>query len=317
MMTLRIPFLFSVLMAATFAQKSATPSGSGDVIMMEFPTSVRQQLAEPGVLRAFQSAASVSVQLISSPDNQNAIDDEGKIQEGIIHLESERRMLSSEERQLLFRVLSEDTPYEESRAPCLCFFTPQLRAAFDDPRTKKHYDVFLSGVSHGEIRATEGGREVAYTRSWRFIPRYLILMDRLFPDHSITKMLHEYHQSRMKTLAKQAREETTTAPTPTAGQPLCGRSVLVMTIQGKLVYCCGIIQVDDLLDMSWNIADVRTKPGGNEDLGGGFMIALHEGPADAPTVDLKFDLPADLQSEDLSRFKKITKWEDIREATVD
>jgi hypothetical protein len=201
MMTLRIPLLFSVLVATTFAQNAATPAGSREVIMMEFSTSVRQQLAEAGVLQAFRSAASVSIQLISSPDDQNAIDDEGKIQEGIIQPESERKILSSEERRLLLDALSEDTTYEESRAPCLCFFTPQLRAVFDDPRTKKHFAVFLSGVSHGEIRATEGGREIAYTRSWRFIPRYLILMDRLFPNHRITKMLHEYHQNRMKSLA--------------------------------------------------------------------------------------------------------------------
>jgi hypothetical protein len=186
---------------------------------MDFQTSVRKQLSDPGVLKAFQSAKSVAVQLISSPDDQNVTDEHG-IHEDIIHAESDRIVLNAKQRDLLLETFLEDTTYEESWATCLCFFTPQLRVLFDDSATKSHLEIFLNGVSHGEIRAFRDGNEIAFTRSWRFIPRYLILMDRLFPDHSITKMLHEYHQNRMKSLANHAPDPTPVTVTPAADAPV-------------------------------------------------------------------------------------------------
>jgi hypothetical protein len=185
---------------------------------LDFPTSVRKQLSAPGVLEAFEAAESITVQLISSPEDKNATE-EGKIAEGIIRSESNPATLTTEQRHLLSAVFSEDTTYREIRGPCFCFFTPQLRVTFDGAKSQKHYEMFLSGVSHGEIRVIEGGREIAQTRSWKFIPQYLVFMDRMFPNHTITRMLHEYHEQRLKYLANQAREATATAGMSAAGQP--------------------------------------------------------------------------------------------------
>lgn len=194
-MKLHVLLLLPILGITAAAQKSSAPVETREVVEMELQTSPRNQLSKPGVLAAFQSAVSISIQLISCPDNQNAIEC-GKIQENVLYNESEKKKLTVEERQLLLNVLSEDTTYKESIAACLCNFTPQLRIAFEDPTSKKHYDIFLSGVSHGEIQAIEDGRLIAYVTSGSFIPRYLLFMDQSFPHHSITKMLHEYDKQR-------------------------------------------------------------------------------------------------------------------------
>jgi hypothetical protein len=79
---------------------------------------------------------------------------------------------------------------------------------FDVGNPKKHYDIFFSGFSHGEIRVVEAKKEIAYARTWRFIPAYLDFLDQVFPDSAITSMLHEFHQYRMTELANQAVEVT-------------------------------------------------------------------------------------------------------------
>jgi len=202
-MKLHVLFLLPILGITAAAQKSPAPVETGELVEMEFQTSPRKQLSKPGVLAAFQSAVSIEVQLISSPDDQNAVDC-GKILESVLRSESAKKTLTAEERKLLLDVLSEDTTYKESLATCGCYFTPQLRVTFEDPTSKKHYDIFISGVSHGEIQAIEAGHLLAFTTSGSFIPRYLLFMDRLYPQHSITEMLHEYDKQRMKSRANQA-----------------------------------------------------------------------------------------------------------------
>ncbi|MFA5058052.1 MAG: hypothetical protein WC485_08060 [Opitutaceae bacterium] len=200
--------ILSLASSAVLCQK---PSKSGDqgqwVTMDDFQTSVRKQLATAGVLDAYQASDSITVQLISSLADHNATIS-GKIFEDIIKPESEKIVLNREQRRLLFDVLSEDTTYTESLATCLCFFEPQLRVTFDEAGSKKHYDIFLSGVSHGEIQVIQGGRQVAYARTWHFIPEYLDFLDRVFPGREVNKLLRLYHENRMKGLANQAAEPT-------------------------------------------------------------------------------------------------------------
>ena len=173
----------------------------------KFPTSVEKQLSEKGVLSAYESADSVAVQLISTPSGQKMIEG-GEIVERIIQPESQFIVLTEEQKRLLGLALADSTSYLESRVYCLCIFQPQLRVVFDVGNPKQHYDIFLSGFSHGEIRVVEAKKEIAYARTWRFIPAYLEFLDQVFPDSAITSMLHEFHQYRMTELANQAVEVT-------------------------------------------------------------------------------------------------------------
>ena len=208
--------LFTLLCLSASAKDASPPDHPARMIipsMGEFPTSVRKQLADAGALDAFVSAESITAQLISSPSDQNATEN-GKIAEDIIVPESKPIVLTPEQRRLLLAVLSEDSTYDESPASCFCFFTPQLRVTFHDSKSHRRFDLFLSGVGHGEIRAIQGGREIAYARTWHFIPQYLLFMDQLFPQHPITRMLHQRHEERLKDLAREQAQSTSSASNP-------------------------------------------------------------------------------------------------------
>ncbi len=193
------------LSAGVFAQGQLKAQDNIKLVTLDdFPTSVSKQLAEAGVLDAFRTAESISVQLISSPLNKNATVG-GRIALDIIHPESKRIEPTPKQRDLLSAVFSEDTTYLESLAACQCFFTPQLRVTFQSGEPRKHYNILLSGVSHGEIQVIEDERMVAYARTWRFIPPYLAFMDQVFPHHNITEMLHRFHD---QSLRKSSRPES-------------------------------------------------------------------------------------------------------------
>lgn len=128
--------------------------------------------------------------------------------------------------------------------------------------------------------------------------------------------------------------------------------ISAMTLQDKTWYMCTALETRNRYILSWSINNLsdatekterivekkiskadfeslvlllkksedfrknnQTKPDGGVGLGRGFIIALHEGPLESPTLSLTFDLPPELQSKDLVRFKEITKWEEIRSLT--
>jgi hypothetical protein len=130
------------------------------------------------------------------------------------------------------------------------------------------------------------------------------------------------------------------------------RTISAMTLQGKIWYRCTAMETGKRHILSWSIDDLsdasgkqerivekriskedfdalvlllkksedfrknnQTKPDGGVGLSRGFIIALREGPLESPTFSLTFDLPPELQSNDLIRFKEITKWEDIKSLT--
>ena len=163
---------------------------------MSFNTSVRRQMAKAGILKAYRLAKEVTVQLVWS-DSEAAPD--GKIAEEKIQSKSEKLELSVTQKELLFKVLSVDKDYKESRAPCLCEFQPQLRIVFQSGTPEVRYDILLSGISHGEIQAFRAKEMKAYARTSNFVPVSLDFLDEMFPKHELTKMLHQFQENRGRT----------------------------------------------------------------------------------------------------------------------
>jgi hypothetical protein len=161
--------------------------------MKDFTTSVRRQLDDAGVLKAFESARKITVQLVWS-DEEAAPRDE--IAEERLQARSPVLELSATQRAFLFKALSENSDYRESMAPCLCEFQPQLRVAFLSGTPEGRYDILFSGISHGEIQAFRNKHLTAYARTNHFVPAYLFFLDAVFPNHELTKMLHEFQKTR-------------------------------------------------------------------------------------------------------------------------
>ena len=155
----------------------------------EFTTSVKRQLEKEGVLKAFYSASKITVQLVWSDKDAS---ENGMIMEERIQSKSAPLELNATHRKLLAGIFDENTDYQESNASCLCIFQPQLRIVFFSKDNKTRHDILISGISHGEIQTFKNKKLMAYARCGHFIPAYLKFMDFVFPDHELTKMLHQH-----------------------------------------------------------------------------------------------------------------------------
>jgi hypothetical protein len=175
-------------------------SADHEMVEMDFKTTVQKQLNRPGILDALRQAKSVSVQMINyAKDPRGSV-----IDERAIRANSKAVKLTPDQRASLLAMLSDDVEYQETLATCDCHFDPQMRVSFDASTPLQHYDILLSGMSHGEIGAYVNAKPTAYARTWTFIPRYLDLIASVFPDCAELPRLRELHKERLQMMANQA-----------------------------------------------------------------------------------------------------------------
>jgi len=156
-----------------------------------FTTSVKRQLRKEGFLKAYDSATKITVQLVWSDEAASKL---GLIVEERIQSKSASLKLSADHKKLLAAVINEDTNYTESDLNCDCIFQPQLRVVFFSETNETRYDILISGVLHGEIQAFRNKQKEAYARCGHFKPAYLKFLDTVFPNHELTKMLHQHNE---------------------------------------------------------------------------------------------------------------------------
>jgi hypothetical protein len=211
---MKAAFLFLAL-AMCLRLRAADERQSSTVLieMKDFTTSVKRQLEESGVLKAFETSKKITVQLVWSDEEAAP---HGEIAEERIQSRSATLELHSAQRALLFKALSETSDYRESIASCMCEFQPQLRVAFYSGTPEVRYDILLSGVSHGEVQAFRDKQLKAYARTSHFVAAYLNFLDAIFPEHELTTMLHQFHKNRKG--ANQSTEPTPPSVTAPAEQ---------------------------------------------------------------------------------------------------
>ncbi len=179
-----------------------TASAKAESVEWEFQTTVFKQLSQPGVLDALRSAKSISVQMIEYSRNARG----SALVEGAFTSTSKAVVLTSEQRAILLALVSDEVEYQETRANCDCIFDPQMRVSFEAGTPIRHYDILLSGLSHGEIGAYENAKPVAIARTWTFIPRYLDLIADTFPDYEQLPRLQRHYKEIVHAFGKKKPE---------------------------------------------------------------------------------------------------------------
>lgn len=174
-----VAWLQAVAVAASGGESKA-----GIVTMVDFTTSVRRQMQRNGLLDALIAAPTVQGRLVSSVTDPAP---DGVIVEPAIHAKSAVISLTDAQRVVLWSVFSDDGDYEESMAPCLCEFQPQLRITFaSSENAGVSHDILVGATSHGEIQAFTGGHLVTYARTQRFVPAFLAFLETAFPGDGVT-----------------------------------------------------------------------------------------------------------------------------------
>jgi hypothetical protein len=153
-------------------------------------TSILLQMGAGDVLSSLAAAEDVTAQLVWSDEPVYSPTSPG------IKAQSEVITVGIETKARIVAMLSSSVEYQDGGQPCLCYFQPQLRLSW--PFAGHTYCVLISGISHGEIQSFRDGTKQGTVRDGRFIPAYLEIMDRLFPDNRLLPGLRRLQQERQK-----------------------------------------------------------------------------------------------------------------------